>query len=157
MLFAHPTFTAELLTWKPHGCSLVHDHQESSCWVKVLQGSLLETTYHTTTSSSSSSNILSSALAAPQPAVMKGVSIEYSPGCVSYMSGREGIHKMQNPSGTKNAYSLHIYAPPLTARSIFNDAGGLLELDRPTQHLSPPAAHFNSSQPQSSRAQTAAY
>eukprot|EP00183_Erythrolobus_madagascarensis_P003140 CAMPEP_0185848352 /NCGR_PEP_ID=MMETSP1354-20130828/3270_1 /TAXON_ID=708628 /ORGANISM="Erythrolobus madagascarensis, Strain CCMP3276" /LENGTH=218 /DNA_ID=CAMNT_0028548743 /DNA_START=118 /DNA_END=774 /DNA_ORIENTATION=+ len=123
-VFSHPMFTADLLAWRPHGSSLVHDHQASSCWVKVLKGNLVETRYNVPARDRSHEQ-------SPPLSVLKGSRVEYEAGCVSYMNGRLGIHKMQNPSGVKAAHSLHVYAPPLSARHIFDDNGGLLELDRP--------------------------
>lgn len=60
-----PGFDLLLLCWRPGAASVIHDHPQAGCWVKVLKGEIKETRYtlasppgHSLSASSSSSSFI---------------------------------------------------------------------------------------------------
>lgn len=112
-LVGHCTkFTMLVLVWDKQQESPIHDHARSSCWVKMLHGSLTETRYK-----------FPDAGAADEPLIQMS-STTMAPNSVSYINNNRGIHKMSNTSTTDIAVSLHVYAPMYAKCRIFSPAGG---------------------------------
>ncbi|OBU00929.1 hypothetical protein VE01_00757 [Pseudogymnoascus verrucosus] len=93
-----------ILVWSPNKGSLIHDHADAHCLMRILSGTLRETRYATPPSP---------AAAAP-PTVLKETT--YSAGQVTYMSDSLGVHKISNPDPERMAVSLHLYTPPNAAK-----------------------------------------
>ncbi|KAG9231329.1 putative cysteine dioxygenase [Amylocarpus encephaloides] len=96
-------FNLLLLVWTPGEQSPVHDHADSHCIMKILQGNLIEKRF-----------------AIPQHPGLEGPLHQTS--CknfkrdqVTYMSDSLGLHEISNPSPTEFAVSLHLYTPPNAA------------------------------------------
>ncbi|KAK5986054.1 Cysteine dioxygenase [Trichostrongylus colubriformis] len=86
----------------------IHDHSGSHCFVKMLEGTLKETRF-----------------AFPEndtdgvPLVKTGESY-VAVNEVTYMSDQLGLHRMENPSHSENAVSLHVYSPAYDKCSLFD-------------------------------------
>ncbi|KAA8909603.1 hypothetical protein TRICI_004438 [Trichomonascus ciferrii] len=104
-----------ILVWNPGRGSMIHDHADAHCIVKVLKGRLVETLYDWPQDHQDQDDMH-----------VKRVS-EYTTGQVSYMSDQIGLHKMSNPDPNEPAVSLHLYTPPYAAKfgcHIFDERTG---------------------------------
>jgi hypothetical protein len=45
LIEATPEFEIILMLWGPRATTLIHDHSESRCWMRLMDGKLLETTF----------------------------------------------------------------------------------------------------------------
>jgi hypothetical protein len=70
----------------------MHDHGESSCWLRVLEGQVHEARH----------------LAEDDRRVTECL----SPGQATYINNEMGLHQISNPSDSM-AVTIHVYAPPL--------------------------------------------
>ncbi|KAK9474750.1 RmlC-like cupin domain-containing protein [Dipodascopsis tothii] len=103
-----------ILVWNPRKGSLVHDHADAHCVMKILQGTLVEQVYHWPEGDR------------PQPLQTERVS-ELRENDVAYINDRLGLHRMYNPDPSVPAVSLHLYTPPWAAKFgcyAFDDATG---------------------------------
>ncbi|EWC44064.1 hypothetical protein DRE_01416 [Drechslerella stenobrocha 248] len=93
-----------LMTWTPNKASLIHDHTNAHCVMRILQGHIIETRYEW-----------------PTPGVEEPLRIKevrhYYAGEVAYMSDDLGIHKVENGDPDSVAVSLHLYTPPYIEKS----------------------------------------
>lgn len=76
-----------ILVWKLGKGSAIHNHPNCECWVKVLQGELVETLY--TSEMERKSNVGTNA--------------------VTHINDSIGTHSMENISTSELAVSLHVY------------------------------------------------
>jgi len=98
-----------LLCWGPSMASCVHDHADAHCFVKILQGELVETLYDwpADTPAVTTGN---SDVAEYKPMIERERN-EYEKDGVAYMNDSIGLHRMENVSHTQPAVSLHVYIP----------------------------------------------
>ncbi|CAL8576383.1 hypothetical protein XPA_002269 [Xanthoria parietina] len=92
-----------VLVWTPGSESVIHDHADSHCIMKIIKGSLTETRYAWPESTG--------------PGEAMKTTQETSLGCdqVVYMADSLGLHKISNPDSEEYAVSLHLYTPPNAA------------------------------------------
>ena len=93
-------FEMLLLCWKIGHKSPIHDHNGSSCWMKILQGTAEERTYSYIKENQNFKNIKlinQSTLSATN---------------YVYIDDEVGIHQVEN-TGKTNLITLHIYAKPI--------------------------------------------
>jgi len=131
-----------ILCWGPSMASCVHDHADAHCFVKMLQGQLVETLFDwpaTPVLENGSSD------ADHKPMVERGRTA-FEQDEVTYINDSIGLHRMENVSHTEPAVSLHVYIPafqkcrtfdartskPTTCRFTFWSAYG----ERLTKHTS---------------------
>ncbi|MCJ1439911.1 MAG: Cysteine dioxygenase [Stictis urceolatum] len=103
-----------ILVWSAGKGSLVHDHADAHCVMKILKGSLKETRYAWPEDSGSSP------LSITQETV-------FGENEVTYMADELGLHKVSNPDPNNDAVSLHLYTPPNAENngfSIFDEKTG---------------------------------
>uniref|UniRef100_A0A914C806 cysteine dioxygenase n=1 Tax=Acrobeloides nanus TaxID=290746 RepID=A0A914C806_9BILA len=101
-----------ILCWGPGMGSSIHDHTNSHCFVKVLEGSLLETRFSWPDPDKSDE---------PMQETDRD---EHPINGVTYMSDELGLHRMENPSHSDNAVTLHLYIPPFEHCQIFDERTG---------------------------------
>ncbi|KAI1704578.1 cysteine dioxygenase type I domain-containing protein [Ditylenchus destructor] len=101
-------FNLIILCWGPGQFSQIHNHTDSHCFVKVLQGQLLETRYACPKAGDEG-----------EPLVEIGSDI-HPTNAITYISDQIGLHRMENNSHTDNAVTLHLYTPPLTHCHLFD-------------------------------------
>ncbi|ANB13007.1 hypothetical protein AWJ20_1285 [Sugiyamaella lignohabitans] len=102
-----------ILVWNPGKGSLIHDHANAHCIVKVLKGTLTETLYDWP--SHENEQLVPSKVT------------HIKPNDVTYMSDTLGLHRMSNPHPSEVAVSLHLYTPPYASKfgcHIFDEASG---------------------------------
>jgi cysteine dioxygenase len=90
-----------LLCWAPKQKSAVHDHKESGCWMRVLQGELTEHRYQV----------------ADDRCILESSEKFESPGTF-YINNSMGVHAVAN-TGDQPALSLHLYSPPITECKVW--------------------------------------
>lgn len=91
-----------ILVWNPERGSMIHDHANAHCIVKLLKGQLRETLYEWPSRNN-------------EELVEKKVT-DVHVGQVTYMSDNIGLHRMYNPHKTDVAVSMHLYTPPYAAK-----------------------------------------
>lgn len=87
-----------LLSWQAGHSTLPHDHATKGCWLKVLEGELLETRYNEELQETEKTCI--------------------TKGQISFMSNDFGYHSIQN-NGSEVTWSLHVYSPPFHVTRYF--------------------------------------
>lgn len=80
-----------ILIWKPNCNSKIHNHPNSNCWVKLLEGKLEENIFDNDNKEKIGNNLLSK-------------------NDVTFINDSIGQHSMHNKSLTNVAVSLHIYS-----------------------------------------------
>jgi len=99
-----------ILCWGESMGSSIHDHANSHCFVKILDGKLKETLYEWPKEEG-------------DHMVVKNVTT-YEKDGVSYMSDALGLHRMENPSHTDGTVTLHLYIPAFDCCHIFDERTG---------------------------------
>ncbi|CAL3971155.1 hypothetical protein PZA11_007481 [Diplocarpon coronariae] len=119
-------FNLLMLVWTPGKKSPVHDHADSHCLMKILQGELMETRFAMPeggaggeTSAGASAGAEDAEGAGPGKGGQEGLRETqrtlFREDKVAYISDQLGLHEMRNPSMTEFAVSLHLYTPPNAA------------------------------------------
>ncbi|ESO86570.1 hypothetical protein LOTGIDRAFT_204525 [Lottia gigantea] len=104
-------FNLMLLCWgEAHGSS-IHSHANSHCFLKVLDGKVREELYDWPSESSTTE--------------MKPRAInEYETPCCTYINDNLGLHRIENPSHSDPAVTLHLYSPPFSECDSFDQRTG---------------------------------
>lgn len=104
LMHAGPAYQALILCWRSGHRSPIHDHRDSSCGVRVLEGVATETTFDRT----------------PEGLVYATGSHELAAGSICGNQD-DGIHQMSNlqPPG-EDLITLHIYSPPLLRMGMYS-------------------------------------
>jgi len=102
-------FNLILMCWPEGAQSAIHDHANSHCFVRILDGQVKETKYFWPDEALSEDGSLCE----------KGVE-EFSSGGVTYMSDQLGLHRIENGSHTSKLCTLHLYSPPFSDCKIFD-------------------------------------
>ncbi|XP_029916691.1 cysteine dioxygenase type 1 [Myripristis murdjan] len=102
-------FNLIILCWgEGHGSS-IHDHTDSHCFMKMLQGQLKETQFEWPKSQGDM--------------VQKSQRILLE-NKVAYINDSIGLHRVENASHTEGAVSLHLYSPPFQTCQTFDQRTG---------------------------------
>ncbi len=91
-------FDLFVMCWKPGQASLVHDHADSSCALKILAGTVTE--------------VYCELIDSTYRIVRPTKKTFYASGKICSAQDRE-IHQIINSSKDENLVTLHIYSPPL--------------------------------------------
>lgn len=104
-------FNLMLLCWgEGHGSS-IHDHSDSHCFMKLLQGQLKETLFSWPDDKSQGEMTQKS----------QRILLENK---VAYINDSIGLHRVENGSHTETAVSLHLYSPPFQTCQTFDQRTG---------------------------------
>ncbi|CAF0745764.1 unnamed protein product [Rotaria sordida] len=105
-------FNLMILCWAEGQGSSIHDHTNSHCFMKCLQGSLIETKYAWPNDENKEEqmHIISRT--------------ELKEGQVAYINDTIGLHRVENPSHTDTCATLHLYVPPYSQCNIFDERTG---------------------------------
>uniref|UniRef100_A0A914V5B6 Cysteine dioxygenase n=1 Tax=Plectus sambesii TaxID=2011161 RepID=A0A914V5B6_9BILA len=107
-----------ILCWGPGMGSSIHDHTDSHCFVKILQGTLLETRYEWPEAKPDED---ASEEGRPMAEIGR---TSYEMNGVTYMNDTIGLHRMENPSHTEGTVSLHLYIPAFDHCQMFDARTG---------------------------------
>ena len=94
-------YSIHLLCWSPKQFNVIHDHNGSWSFFKVLEGTLQESRFE-----------LPDLCHTSKPMLLQGEVQNLLANEVVVHSPRI-IHSLANPSDTETVYSLHVYSPPL--------------------------------------------
>nr|CAD7263328.1 unnamed protein product [Timema shepardi] len=116
-------FNLMILCWGEGHGSAIHDHADSHCFMKVLQGSLSEVRFSWPEDSPSKDddNIQETGGTRELNEICRN-SLRTNDVC--YINDSLGIHRVENTSHTERAVSLHLYCPPFDTCSVFNQNTG---------------------------------
>ncbi|KAJ2501433.1 hypothetical protein GGH96_001956 [Coemansia sp. RSA 1972] len=101
-----------MLVWGADQESPIHDHANSHCMMRLLEGQLDEALYKWPQETQ-----------APRLVCTRPLREE----SVAYMHDRIGLHRISNPSETRRAVSLHLYSPPYDMCKTFDARTGHVE------------------------------
>ncbi|XP_012234926.1 cysteine dioxygenase type 1 [Linepithema humile] len=108
-------FNLMVLCWREGHGSAIHDHANAHCVMKILQGKLCETRYAWPTNFEAEENV-------EELKELERNTLETNEIC--YINDSMGLHRVENPSATNPAVSLHLYSPPFSTCSVFNKQTG---------------------------------
>ncbi|KAH9519051.1 Cysteine dioxygenase [Bulinus truncatus] len=103
-------YNALILCWKPGKGSKIHAHENSDCFLKILNGSLREELFHWPSKDGG-------------PMKLKQDTI-YEVDELNHMTDEKGLHRVTNISDNEIAVSLHIYMPPFKQCTWFVEETG---------------------------------
>ena len=84
-----------LIGWNDHQESPIHDHPDSGCLLRVMEGKVVEQLHSPTDLETPTREVVRSSIESP----------------ISYLSGDDLVHRISNPTDDP-AYTLHLYSPP---------------------------------------------
>ncbi|GFW88114.1 cysteine dioxygenase type 1 [Trichonephila clavipes] len=102
-----------LLAWAEGQGSSIHDHADSHCFMKVLDGALCEVRFAWPSDSEEEEKEME---------IIQETHLKTNE--VTYMNDSLGLHRMENPSHTQTAVSLHLYCPPFESVLLFDQRTG---------------------------------
>lgn len=105
-------FDIMLLCWPESIASAIHDHTDSHCFMKVLQGELQETRFKWPTED------------VEKVGMVEVGRTRLPNNNVCYINDSLGLHRVENPSHSEPAVSLHVYVPPFTTCQAFDGRTG---------------------------------
>ncbi|CAL8109506.1 unnamed protein product [Orchesella dallaii] len=106
-------FNLMLLCWGEGHGSAVHDHADAHCFMKILDGSLSEVRFDWPQEGDN------------EEAGLKELSRTLlRKNEVCYINDSLGLHRVENTSHTESAVSLHLYCPPFSSCSMFDQRTG---------------------------------
>lgn len=105
-------FNLIVLCWVEGQGSGIHDHADSHCFMKVLDGNIQETLYGWPKDADTNEHL--------EP-LKKNI---YSRGQVAYINDSIGIHRVENPSHSNQAVTLHLYSPAIQTCRSFDERTG---------------------------------
>lgn len=116
-------FNLIIICWGEGHSSAIHDHSNSHCFMKILQGELCEIRYDWPCKQTKNSDSEQGKTNSEQEIKETSHSIlELDRVC--YINDYLGLHRIQNSSHTNTAVSLHLYCPPFNSCKVFNRKTG---------------------------------
>jgi len=112
-------FNLILLCWGEGQGSGIHDHADSHCWMKVMEGSLAEKLYDWPCENESGDDVI-----CDQNKLSPRQITEFDKNQVTYINDTIGLHRVENNSHTRRAASLHLYSPPFDMCHSFDERTG---------------------------------
>lgn len=114
----YKSFTLLILCWNPGMESVIHDHNQSHCFMKVVTGKIVETRYHTHVTPHASANNNGQALKQLTQQTMSEQN-------VTFINDSYGLHKISNASEVARAITLHCYVPPYRFCNKYDSVTGV--------------------------------
>jgi len=111
-------FNLILLCWGEGHGSGIHDHSNSHCWLKVMDGTLSEKLYDWPDENASNDP------SEDGPALVPRKVTPGHAGDVMYINDTIGLHRIENESHSEPAVSLHLYSPPFDMCQSFDERTG---------------------------------
>jgi predicted metal-dependent enzyme (double-stranded beta helix superfamily) len=112
LLSANDAFELVGMLWSPGSISPIHDHGRSRCWVVMLEGSLSVDNYERDDCDGDDASL------------RRGPTIRLSSGDLDHRLNDRELHKVRNIDPACNAYSLQLYAAPLSDYTIVEETTG---------------------------------
>ncbi|XP_077994107.1 cysteine dioxygenase type 1-like [Glandiceps talaboti] len=105
-------FNLIVLCWGEGQGSGIHSHSDAHCFMKILDGELLETMYDWPCESEG------------QVEMKQTRKCTYQRDQVAYICDAYGLHRVENTSHVESAVSLHLYSPPFDMCECFDQRTG---------------------------------
>lgn len=106
-LAATPSYEVVAMNWAPKSVSPIHDHGASRCWVLMLEGTLGVENFSCADPSTDGPVEL-----------VEADRLVLRTGDLDHRLGPSELHRVTNPDDEAYAYSLQVYAAPLSTYSI---------------------------------------
>jgi len=110
----HHNFTLMLLCWNPLIASPIHNHSGSECFMKVLEGEIVETRYKP-----QEEKVMDGSHMCPLRVLCRRC---ISPGEIAFINDTVGLHKVDSLSS--HAVTLHLYIPPYEQCQCYEEETG---------------------------------
>ncbi|KAG7156626.1 cysteine dioxygenase type 1-like [Homarus americanus] len=107
-------FNLMLLCWGPSHTSTIHDHADAHCFMKMLSGSLQEVRFEWPKTEEGEEE--------HEMVEMDRNVLKLNDVC--YINDSLGLHRVENASHSEGAVSLHLYCPPFSSCSVFDERSG---------------------------------
>ncbi|KAK3095441.1 hypothetical protein FSP39_014731 [Pinctada imbricata] len=104
-------FNLMILCWNSSQGSSIHDHANAHCFMKVLDGEIQEELFEWPTGSE-------------ETAMKQREKNKYHVNEVAYINDEIGLHRVENPSHSNEAVTLHLYSPPFSECQSFDERTG---------------------------------
>jgi cysteine dioxygenase len=144
-------YTLLLLCWNPGKSSPIHDHPCDGCWMQVLEGQVRECRYERTTdgvlSCFSDETFYGTSFTCWGTLVLMSMRtfrshthchgfhlFFFAEGQQLYINDTLGYHKVENPSLSQPAITLHLYCPPFDKCRIWMDPSRKSSNSKMTYH-----------------------
>lgn len=105
-------FNLMVLCWNEAQGSSIHSHANAHCFMKVLDGEVKEHLYEWPLESEGEK---------PMKLMREA---QYEKNQVAYICDKIGLHRVENPSHSNKAVTLHLYSPPFSECDTFDDKTG---------------------------------
>jgi cysteine dioxygenase len=125
-------FNVLLLCWAESQGSSIHDHSNAHCFMKCLDGELLETKYEWP--KNKEMNNTAHVNAEEEKEMVEKQRTMLKKNNVAYINDSIGLHRIENESHTKPAVTLHVYIPPYNECQGFDLHTGKARLCQVTFH-----------------------
>lgn len=102
LVYANSLYEIYAISWGPLSSSPIHDHAARGCVMKIVIGSLEETTYDPLT-------------VRPMKTFLHTVDTN-----ASFIHNKIALHSVRNPSSVSPALSIHLYSPPRHETRVFS-------------------------------------
>mmetsp|Transcript_17340 Transcript_17340/g.43805 ORF Transcript_17340/g.43805 Transcript_17340/m.43805 type:complete len:368 (+) Transcript_17340:245-1348(+) len=127
LIFANEFMDVLLMCWPPGCVSAIHSHDESSCWVALVEGEVYEVQY---TMPKMDIQFIEKEMKNPTGAVGRctrlrvigETKLSQDTASGAYANDEIGVHRIENRSD-KPAFTLYVYAPGLRKMKIFKETG----------------------------------
>lgn len=128
-------FNLIALCWgEGHGSS-IHDHSSSQCFVKILDGELMETMYSWPPNYKPPTEDGEERCEDKEEDAVEMKALEsrvYRKDQVTFINDSMGLHRMSNPSHSDKTVSLHLYCPPFETCNVFDQRSGKAHVTKVT-------------------------
>ncbi|XP_041356379.1 cysteine dioxygenase type 1-like [Gigantopelta aegis] len=102
-------FNLLVLCWNMSQGSSIHAHANSHCFMKILDGEVLEERFDWPTDSDS------------EASMSKTMERKHTKDTCAYIHDKIGLHRVSNPSHAEPAITLHLYSPPFSEVKCFDE------------------------------------
>jgi len=109
-----------VLCWNTKQQSKIHDHSDSNCFMKMLQGELVEVRYNRVCDEAACCN---SDVAIENRKLVEVAQKSIKTDDVCYINDNIGLHLVKNPSADIGAISLHLYCPAFKFCKVYERSG----------------------------------
>eukprot|EP00960_Hanusia_phi_P034170 750896-Hanusia_phi.AAC.3 len=142
LVFANEHMDVLLMCWPPHSKSAIHGHEDSSCWVVLVEGEVHEIQYNVP---KLDKKFIETQMKNPTGAigrcsklrVIHEVKLSEDGLTNTYANDDIAVHRIENRTD-RPAFTLHVYAPGLRKMKIFKDSGEVLASSSPAPLLPRP-------------------
>ncbi|XP_046403213.1 cysteine dioxygenase type 1 [Ischnura elegans] len=119
-------FNLMILCWGEGHGSAIHDHSDAHCFMKMLQGTLSEIRFAWPEHDEHEHDDADIAGHGPKDGdgLKETGRSQIMLNDVCYINDSLGLHRVENPSHTEAAVSLHLYCPPFDECRVFNQQTG---------------------------------